>query len=279
MSDAPSQPSCPSFFSDPPPRIGGHRGAAGFMPENTLASFRRALDDGAGFIELDVHASRDGEIVVIHDDTVQRTTDGAGTVREMNLAELRRLDAGFRFTPDGGASHPFRGRGIRVPTLREFFSDLPRARATLEIKELPVPAMDTLFDLVEECGKAEQVLVAAEDDAAMNAARAVIRGRGLPVATGFSTGEIRTFVTALRTGQEPPREAPGQALQIPRRHQGMDLVTPALVAAAHRRDVEVHVWTVNEVDEMRELLALGVDGIITDYPARCRELLHSLPAR
>ena len=270
MTGTPSYP----FFSDPPPRIAGHRGAAGTTPENTLASFRRGLEDGATFIELDVHASRDGEIVIIHDETVQRTTDGAGAVREMDLAELGRLDAGFRFTLDGGATHPFRGRGIGVPTLREFFSDFPGTRATLEIKELAAPAIETLFDLVEEFGKAEEVLVAAEDDAMMDAARAVIRRRRLPVATGFSTGEIRAFLTPLWMGGEPPPDIAGQALQIPRRYQGMDLITPALVDAAHRRGVEVHVWTVNEVDEMRELLALGVDGIITDYPARLRDLLH-----
>jgi glycerophosphoryl diester phosphodiesterase len=269
MTGAPSY----SFFSDPPPRIAGHRGAAGTMPENTLESFRRALEEGATFVEMDVHATRDGEIVIIHDDTVQRTTDGAGAVREMGLAELKQLDAGFRFTADRGATHPFRGRGIQVPTLREFFSDFPQARATLEIKELSAPATETLFDLVEEFDNARQVLVAAEDDTMMNAARAVIRGRGLPVATGFSLGEIGAFMTALWTGQTLPPEVPGQALQIPRLYQGTALVTPASVAAAHGLGVEIHVWTINEVDQMKELLTLGVDGIITDYPARLRDLV------
>lgn len=244
------------------------------MPENTLASFRRGLEDGATFIELDVHATRDGEVVVIHDETVHRTTDGAGLVREMDLEELKRLDAGFRFTADGGATHPFRGRGIRIPALREFFTDFPRARATLEIKELSAPAIETLFDLVEEFDKAPQVLVAAEEDAIMAAARAVIRGRGLPVATGFSMNEIRAFMTALWTGEGLSPEVPGQALQIPRLYQGTALVTPASVAAAHGLGVEVHVWTVNEVEEMRELLALGVDGIVTDYPARLRDVVR-----
>ncbi len=266
------------FFSDSPPRIAGHRGAAGTMPENTLESFRRALEEGATFIEMDVHATRDGEIVVIHDDTVQRTTDGGGSVREMDLVELKRLDAGFRFTADGGATHPFRGRGIRIPTLREFFTDFPQVKATLEIKELSAPATEALFDLVEEFGKVEQVLVAAEDDAAMDAARTVIRGRGLPVATGFSIGEIRAFMTALWLGQEPPAEVPGQALQIPRLYQDTALVTPSSVAAVHGLGVEIHVWTINEVDEMKELLALGVDGIITDYPARLRDLLRESEA-
>jgi glycerophosphoryl diester phosphodiesterase len=263
-----------SFFADPPPRIAGHRGAAGTMPENTLVSFRRGLEEGATFLELDIHASRDGEIVIIHDESVERTTDGAGAVRELGLAELRRFDAGFRFTPDGGATYPFRGRGVRIPTLREFFSDFPEARATVEIKQLSAPATETLFDVVEEYDKARQVLVAAEDDAMMAAARTVIQARGLPVATGFSAGEIRALVTALWTGQSLPRDLPGRALQIPRQHQGMPLVTPASVAAAHALGIEVHVWTVNEVDEMRELLALGVDGIITDYPARLTDVVR-----
>jgi len=270
MTEAPSY----SFFSDPPPRITGHRGAAGTMPENTLVSFRRALEEGATYLELDVHETRDGEIVVLHDDTVERTTDGVGPVREMTLAELKRLDAGFRFTADGGATYPFRGRGIGVPTLREFFSEFPQARLTVEIKELSQPAIERLFDLIEEVGKVEQVLVAAEADSMMDAARAVIRDRRLPVATGFSLGEISAFMGALWTGQGLPEEAPGQALQIPPTYQGTPLVTPASVAAAHGLGVEVHVWTVNEVDEMKDLLALGVDGIITDYPARLRDLVR-----
>ena len=274
-----TDPSPHAFFSGSPPRIAGHRGAAGTQPENTLVSFRRALEEGATFLEMDVHATRDGEVVVIHDATVERTTDGAGAVREMNLEEIKRLDAGYRFTADGGSTHPFRGQGIRIPTLREFFAEFPLVRATVEIKELPGPAMETLFDLVEEFGRAPQVLVAAENDATMRSARAVIRARGLPVVTGFSTGEIRSLMTALWSGQAPPPELPGRALQIPRRHQGIDLVTSASLAAAHALGVEVHVWTVNDADEMSELLALGVDGIITDFPGRLRDVIGQSEAR
>ena len=274
-----TQPLPHSFFSGPVPRIAGHRGAAGTMPENTLPSFRRGLEEGATFLEMDVHATGDGEIVIIHDATVERTTDAAGAVREMSVEELKGLDAGHRFTADGGSTYPFRGQGIRVPTLREFFAEFPQATATVEIKELPPPAMKTLFDVIEEFGKVRQVLVAAEDDATMRSARAVIHERGLPVATGFSTGEIRALVTALWSGQAAPSEVPGRALQIPRRYQGIDLVTPASVAAAHALGVEVHVWTVNDPGEMRELLALGVDGIITDYPARLRDVIGRSEAR
>ena len=249
------------------------------MPENTLVSFRRALEEGANYIELDVHATRDGEIVIVHDDTVQRTTDGAGTVREMDLVSLNRLDAGFQFTDDAGATYPFRGQGIRVPTLREFFSEFPEAKTTVEIKELPVLVIETLFDLVEEFGRAPQLLLAAQDDETMATVRRVVRDRGLPVATGCSMHEIHAFMTALWSGRRFPREPPGQVVQIPPLYQGMTLVTPVSVAAAHDLGVEVHVWTVNEVDEMKKLLALGVDGITTDYPGRLRDVIREIAAR
>src|SRR5512140_1883598 len=104
-------------FPGPPPRVFGHRGAAGVAPENTLVSFRRACADGADVFELDVHATADGEIVVLHDPTLERTTDGAGPVSTIRFAELERLDAGFRFSVDGGRTFPFRGRQVRVPRL------------------------------------------------------------------------------------------------------------------------------------------------------------------
>lgn len=249
------------------------------MPENTLVSFRRALEEGATYIELDVHATRDGEIVIVHDDTVQRTTNGAGAVREMDLVSLTRLDAGFQFTADAGVTYPFRGQGIRVPTLREFFSEFPEAKTTVEIKELSVLAIETLFDLVEEFERAPQLLVAAQDDATMATVRMMIRDRGLPVATGFSMDEIHAFMTALWSGRRVSREHTGQVVQIPPFYQGMTLVTPVSVAAAHNLGVEVHVWTVNEVDEMKKLLALGVDGITTDHPGRLRDVIRETVTR
>src|SRR5882672_6860309 len=107
------------------PRVFGHRGAAGVAPENTLASFRRARADGADVFELDVHATADGEIVVLHDPTLERTTDGAGAVSALPFAVVTRLDAGYRFTTDAGHTHPFRGRGVRVPRLAELLREFP----------------------------------------------------------------------------------------------------------------------------------------------------------
>src|SRR5215208_4358914 len=111
-----------------------HRGASALAPENTFEAFRLAVEDGAGGLELDVHMTRDGHIVVIHDATVDRTTNGSGAVSEMTLDELRRLDAGYNFSPDGGPTRPYRGRGIRVPTFGEVLEEFPRVAVNIEIK-------------------------------------------------------------------------------------------------------------------------------------------------
>ena len=123
------------YFDVPRPTILGHRGAAGEAPENTLESFRLGLAQGADIIESDVHVTRDGVPVLIHDEAVDRTTDGCGRVAELDWDELQRLDAGYRFSPDGGSSFPFRGRGLRVPALEEAFRELPDVRLNLELKE------------------------------------------------------------------------------------------------------------------------------------------------
>ena len=123
------------YFDLDTPIVIGHRGCAGEVPENTLASFEAALDAGAAILESDVHLTRDGVPVLIHDDAVDRVSDGSGRVGELGLAELERLDAGHRFDPDGTGRHPFRGRGLRIPSLAEALAGFPTARFNLELKE------------------------------------------------------------------------------------------------------------------------------------------------
>src|SRR5215831_5072630 len=119
-----------NFFTGAKPRLFAHRGASGEAPENTLAAFRRAAEVGVPYAELDVRATRDGHIVVIHDETVERTTSGEGKVQEYTLAELRRLDAGYRFSADG-QQFPFRAASVRIPTLAEVLSVFPRVKFTV----------------------------------------------------------------------------------------------------------------------------------------------------
>lgn len=261
------------FFHGDKLRILGHRGAMGVAPENTLVSCQRAFEDGAGFVELDVWGSRDGEVVIIHDATVQRTTNGRGRVSKHSLKELKALDAGYRFTPDGGRSFPFRGQKIEIPTLEELFSSLPQARAIIEIKQAHPPIAEKVVDIVRRLGREDRVLLATEDDRIMGDIRTEIGQGQPPIATGFSYGEVAAFLRWVKSGKLDVYLPSGQALQVPCEYRGMTLVSEETVKAAHELGLEMFVWTVNDVGEMKRLLALGVDGIITDYPARLRDLL------
>jgi len=262
-----------NFFSGAKPRIIGHRGAAGEAPENTLPSFQRALADGAGFVELDLRGTADGEVVIIHDETVDRTTDGRGPVNGINLRELKRLDAGYRFSKDAGMTHPYRGQRIEIPTLAELFSFLPEVRAIAEIKQSSPSIVKRVYETVCKAGKEHDVLFATEDDRIMQEIRSELGKSPVQIATGFCYDEVAAFIEWLERGAAESYRPPGEAMQLPREFQGRTLVSAETVHAAHELGTEMFVWTINDLDEMARLLSLGADGIITDYPARLRALL------
>lgn len=257
------------FFAPPRPRVVAHRGFSGDYPENTLLAFRAADAVGAAYLELDVHLTRDGEVVVIHDDDLARVAGVAGVIAEMALAVVRAADAGRNFSVDG-TSFPFRGKGIRVPTLREVLRALPAQRFIVEIKPSTPGMVRPTLAIIEDCAMSRRVLIASEHQAPLDEVRAL--APALP--TNFSTDEVGRFILSLAPGAEP-YDPPGDALQIPPEHLSWQLVTPASVAAAHRLGVEVHVWTVDEVAAMRTLLAMGVDGIITNFPPRLLGVLRT----
>lgn len=260
------------FFHLPRPLVIGHRGCAGELPENTLASFERALLDGAAILESDVHLSRDGVPVLIHDDDVGRLCDRAGAVASLSFDALRRLDAGHRFAAADG-SFPFRGAGHRIPSLAEALEALPGVRFNLELKESVPGIVERTLATVRDAGREELTLLTAADDALMEDLRAAVKREEAGVALGASAGEVARFAVAAARAEAPP---PGpMALQIPTSFGGRPLVTRELVSAAHAHDVQVHVWTVNEPDEMERLLDLGVDGIVSDFPARVAAVVRA----
>lgn len=260
-----------NFFSGPKPRVIGHRGAAGVAPENTLISFERAIAAGAEIVELDVHATKDGEVVIIHDETVERTTDGRGTLKALSLAEIQKLDAGYRFT-DAQGDYPFRGKGIVIPTLESLFRNFPEIKAIIEIKQLDPPIVKTVVNTIRRCGKESDVLLATEHDEVMRDIRREV-GTDATWTTGFCRGEVAAFVDWLSRGAGTNYRPLGSALQIPPEAEGVKLVTGETLAAAHALGLEIFVWTINEAAEIERLLKLGADGIITDYPARLRALV------
>jgi glycerophosphoryl diester phosphodiesterase len=247
-----------------------HRGASAWAPENTLEAFLLAAEAGAGGLELDVHMTLDKEIVVIHDATVDRTTQGSGTVAEMTLNELRSLDAGYRFSPDGGRTYPYRGRGFRVPTLAEVYEEFPQSYVNIDMKEAQPGVEEAVLRVIRDAGGEARILVVSSDHAVVRRFRRVCGGG---ISTGASRLETGVFYLLSRLHLERLYRPTYDALQVPVEHRGFTLVTPRFLQAAHRVGVRVDVWTINDPDEMRRLLDIGVDVIMTDRPEALTDVL------
>ena len=240
-----------------------HRGASARAPENTLEAFRLAVEAGAGGLELDVHMTLDGEIVVIHDAAVDRTTNGSGAVARMTLDEIQALDAGYSFSPDGGSTHPYRGRGLRVPRLAEVFEEFPDAPVNIEIKEAQAGVEEAVLGVIREAGAVGRTLVASNRHGVVGRFRRISGGS---ILTAASRREITSFYLLSRLRLERLCSPAYDALQVPPDYRGTTVVTRRFLEAAHGRGVRVDVWTINDPDEMRRMLDLGADGVMTDRP-------------
>jgi glycerophosphoryl diester phosphodiesterase len=248
-----------------------HRGGAKLAPENTLPAFRSAVEEwGADMLEMDVRLTRDGRVVVIHDDTVDRTTDGTGLVSDLTLAEVRELDAGYHFVDLDGRPK-FRGRGVRVPTFGEVVDACPSVWLNVEVKEAAVAG-----PLVEEIRKHRQehrVLVAAEHE--RNRQDAL----GYEGPWGASRRDSALFWLLHRVPGGRAYTPRVDVFQLPEKWKGLRIVTSRFVREAHRRNIPVHVWTVDDPDDMRRLLSLGVDAILSDRPDLLSDVLVGLSGR
>jgi glycerophosphoryl diester phosphodiesterase len=229
-----------------------------------MEAFSGAVALGYRHLETDLHLSRDGILVCLHDPTLDRTTDGSGAVSEMTFAELSKLDAGYRHRDANGAS--FRGKGIRIPSLEEAVLAFPEAAFVVDLKAERL--VDPLYDLIDRLGLHDRLIVGSFSDRRLEEFRAVAGSR---VATSTGAALSRSWVLASRVGRGVRCDA--RALQLPRRSRGVRVIDRRLVHAAHSLGLQVHVWTVNRPVEMTELLDLGVDGIITDRPDLLKEVL------
>jgi glycerophosphoryl diester phosphodiesterase len=251
-----------------------HRGGAKVVPENTIEGFREGFAMGGGVVECDVHASADGVIVVTHDDVVDRTTDGTGPVVEKTLAELQRLDAGYRFTTDG-REFPWRDKGVKIPTLEALYAAFPQAPFNIEIKGERAGIEEAVWQQISAANAAERTLVVSDNVGTIKHFRKVSQGK---VATAASTVELLLFwvLHLLRLGKL--YDPPFQALQPPEKYKGvLRVVTPRFVREAHSRGLRVDVWTIDDEPAMRRLLGFGVDGIMTDRPDVLAHVLETDP--
>ncbi len=243
-----------------------HRGSQVLWPENTIVSFQGAVDLGFRYLETDIRATRDGVLVACHDPTLERTTDGTGSVADRTFDELQELDAGYHFSPE--EEYPQRGRGVRIPALDEVLVTFPDVILTLDLKAGGIEA--ALHDLIARRKAWDRIIVGSFRDRRLRRFRTMTEGR---VATSSGPGETARFLTAARTGRAPRMQA--DALQVPERAGPIHVVNERTVRTAHECGKQVHVWTVNDRRRMVELLDLGVDGIITDRPDILRDVMQT----
>lgn len=261
------------YFDAPAPWVIAHRGGRGLWPENTLFAFEQAEALGVDVIEMDLRATMDGVIVVMHDSTVDRTTNGSGRIHGMTLAEVRKLDAGYRFETAGG-HFPFRGQGFSVPTLEEVLSRFQRARLNIEMKAFTPDLAAGLCRLLQERAATDRVLVASFSHDAMSA----FRQECPSVATSATSREGLILYQLNRLHLARLYRSPAVALQVPETLGQRKILEPDLLELADAYNIKVQVWTVNEEADMKRLLGMGSHGILTDYPDRLLRLLGRVPA-
>ncbi len=261
----------PFFAKAPVDRasIVAHRGGASLRPENTLWAFSAAQAMGADTLETDVHATADGVLVLLHDDTLERTTTINGPVAALTWEAVQAADAGAGFAR--GTQRPYAGQGLRVPTVAETLARFADARFVMELKPEDPAVARALCAVLREARAESRVLVGSAHDGALNAFREACPR----VATSMAEGEVRWVYALSRVGLAHWYPTPAVAMQIPEEAEGMLIADAAMIAAAQARGVKVQIWTVNEAETMHRLLERGVDGLITDRVDVARQVLRA----
>lgn len=259
-----------AYFSGQPDfLVIAHRGGRGLGPESTLPLFRQMVDLRVDVLEFDVRQSADGALILLHDELVDRTTDGGGRADQLTLAQLKALDAGYRWTPDG-QTFPCRGQGYTIPTLEEVFRALPQQHYVIEIKADEAPVARSLGAAIRANGMTQRVMVASFHGEALEAFRAACP----EVATSAAPGEAAGYVLLQKLGLGGWCSPAFAALQLPERAGPVALASGAFVQGARAQGLPIHFWTIDEEEEMARLLDLGAGGIMTNRPDRLLALLR-----
>jgi len=239
-----------------------HQGGDGIAPGNTMLAFQNAVDIGVDVLEMDLHITKDDVLVLIHDETIDRTTNGTGEVESMTLDEIKQYDAGYDWSNDNNATFPFRGQGITIPTLEEVFTAFPQMKMTIEIKKSNKSMIEPFCDMIREYDMQDKIVVASFYDDKMKA----FREECPEVATSSAKNETTVFVLLSKvflTGFYSPQF---YSLQVPEESSGITVMTESFIRAAHERNLAVEPWTINDEETMRKFIEWGVDGIMTDRP-------------
>lgn len=252
------------------PLVIAHRGGAGLAPENTLLAFKIAEKLNVDAIELDVRLSKDKQLVVIHDATIDRTTDGTGYVSELTVDELKAYDAGYYLKTDEG-SYPFRNKGITIPTLEEVFQNVKKTPLIIELKDANHEVEKKVAKLIKKYNMKKRVIVGSFHDASLERFANQTDGK-IPIGSGVETVKYYVFFHILHLDRLFPLES--YAVQIPLKAGNIDLATKRFIKSIQERNIAIQFWTINDERTMKKLIELNVDGIITDYPNKLLRLLE-----
>lgn len=262
------------FFENKETIVLAHRGGRGLWPESTLYAFEQAAKMNVDVLEMDIHSTADGVLVISHDEIIDHITNGSGPIQSFTLAELKKFDAGYNWTNDEGRTYPFRGRGITIPTLEEVFTTLPHIRVAIDIKQQEPPIAVPFCKMIREFGMTRKVLVSSFHAAVLRE----FRKECPDVATTSTKPEATLFYGLNKVFLGNLYQAPFEAMAVSEYAEvpilgELHVVTPDFIATAHKLNIKIQVWTVNEPEDMQRLLNIGVDGIFTDYPDRLLTLL------
>lgn len=266
----PERPYYASFLPDGV-HVHAHAGGDHLNPGNTMQAFAHAVELGVDVLELDTQITADGVIVVIHDDTVDRTTDGRGLVVDFTYAELLEFDAAFEWRPPGGDADapPYRGTGLVIPTLQEVLEAFPSVGVNLDMKSADPRVPEATCNLIRATGREASVMAASFLDDNLRRFRELCPD----VATSAGPDEVRAFYVFNLLGLGRWTAPAADAFQVPVRQGSIEIVAPRMVRGLRERNVRLDVWTINDEVEMRRLLDLGVGGLITDRPDLALALL------
>lgn len=264
-----------AFFNHNRPLVIAHQGGELLAPSNTMTAFENAAKLGVDVLETDIHITKDGHLITIHDPTVDRTTNGKGAVADLTLAEIQELDAGYDFK-DLEGNYSFRGKGVYIPTVDEMFQAFGNMKIEIEIKDDNPPERideisSKLWDLIEKYQMEDKILIAAFDQDILTTFGEYAKGR---VALSAGRQEVKSFVVFhkffLRNLYVPKVDA----FQLPVEDSGFDLTDKRLIKGAHRLGMKIHYWTIDDPRTMEQLIDAGADGILTNRPDLLLNLLN-----
>ena len=252
-----------------------HRGGAALAPEETLEAFAKSEEAGADMFEYDVHITKDGHLIASHDATVDRITTGTGYINDLTLTEIKALDAGEKFVDVNGES-PYKGQGVQLATVEEIFLLFPHKRAVIELKDTNRPELyeamnQEIWRLIQQYNMEDKVIIASFDHKINQRFKEISNGQ---VAIGAGESEATSYLTRMILRLNGIAHTDAQAFQLPTTQHGLDLTQKNIINGSRQRGLDVYYWTINDEGTMRDLIAKGVDGIMTDNPELLEKVLN-----